>query len=122
MDALETTQWVFGAALCLYILFKLAPAAKALFDPDHGRLHCMTCGVEDAPTKARSIPWGAVMTVWVIALALAIAVSWPWIVLGLFVHIASDASRKDVCQICGARTLIPPSSPAAVAHKKTLAQ
>lgn len=85
-------------------------------------MHCMTCGSESKPKQAASIGGGAVLLVWVISLLATAFVSWLWLALGVIFHAIADSTRKRSCGSCGDTSLVPPSSPAAVAHRAQLTQ
>lgn len=72
--------------------------------------HCMTCGVDD---QAKSVTRGS--------LAIEIVLWLCFLVPGLIYSIWRLTSRYEGCAACGSKTLIPFDSPAALAHRKSLA-
>lgn len=72
--------------------------------------HCMTCGTDsDGKLHTRGSIW-IELVLWCC-----------FVIPGLIYSIWRHTSRSMVCHACGSHTLVPGQSPAAVAHRRTLA-
>lgn len=71
--------------------------------------HCMTCG---ADTQAKTVTKGSMGVELLLWLC--------FIIPGLIYSVWRVSSRFDACSSCGATSLVPFDSPAAVAHRNAL--
>lgn len=93
--------------LALALIFFLV---KAMFGISRGkRMHCMTCGTEDAPARITQGNVAIEIVLWI-----------SFIIPGLIYSLWRMNSRHNACRACGARHLAPVKSPAAVKHRKAL--
>lgn len=104
MGSMSFGHWlIFG--FIAWLLWKLLKGGAAQGDA----MFCTSCGHE-GPTKMFTKG-----SIWIeIILWLCFLV--PGIIYSIWRH----NTRAPVCHSCGARTLVPTSSPVAVAQKKTL--
>lgn len=106
MGSFSLTHWVILAI----IGFGIYSIVKSNARPTGQSMHCMTCGVDAPPKTSTSGSIGIEIVLWLC-----------FIVPGLIYSIWRLSSRKSVCSSCGAQTIIPMDSPAAVTHRRTLA-
>ena len=91
--------------LIAYGIVKTAKAAGS----DKAARHCMSCGADVQPVRSVR---GNILIELVLWLC--------FIIPGLIYSLWRLNSAQKVCPSCGAATLVPMQSPAAVAHRKAL--
>lgn len=101
---------IVGVVIVALIFLWVGKIIFSLFTGNRGGMrHCMTCGVDD---RAKTITRGST--------AIELILWLCFIVPGLIYSIWRLNTRYEGCASCGAKTLVPMKSPAAVAHRKTL--
>ena len=106
--------WIIFFVLALFlgaIAFGIWRGYQDAGDAEHRKKHCMTCGIDAAPTvKAKGSG--------LIELVLWLALFVP----GLIYSIWRRTALVPICSQCGSTTLVPKDSPAALAHRRNLGQ
>jgi hypothetical protein len=85
--------------------------AKPETPPAKAPLHCMDCGSDFTPTAGPARGNGA------IELVLYLFMIFPGIMYSIW---RRSGQGKRPCRVCGSDRTVPASSPAAVAHRKSL--
>lgn len=96
-------HWLIVGAI-VYGVFRLFTGSKG--EP----MHCMTCGT-DAPSEVRTR--GSILIEIVLWLC--------FIIPGVIYSLWRLTTKRHVCSACGAENIVPPQSPAAVSHRKSIA-
>jgi len=111
MDGVTFFKMLLLGALFWFVLSKVWAGYKQTTSADGGRMHCTACGTEAVPNEVTKGSIGVELVLWLC-----------FIIPGAIYSVWRLTSRHRACPACGAATLIPLQSPAAVAHRKTLAQ
>ncbi|MDP3322665.1 MAG: hypothetical protein Q8S71_03860 [Hydrogenophaga sp.] len=79
-----------------------------LHDPKH---ICKDCGHVGQPKDMISGSFAGEVAIWVIAIVIANATSWLFMILPLIYTIYRASSKKAGCELCGSTQIIPLDSP-----------
>lgn len=93
------------------VLSKVWAGFKQTMAGDDGTMHCTACGTEAQPKDVTKGSMGVELVLWLC-----------FIVPGVIYSVWRLTSKHRACPACGSAQLIPINSPAAVAHRKALAQ
>lgn len=107
----EFLGYVLALAVVAYALSQVMAGFRRAGDADFGQRHCMTCGAEGEPVRVTRGSFGVELVLWLC-----------FIVPGLLYSLWRVSGRHDACAKCGSTVLVPPTSPASVAHKRQLQQ
>jgi hypothetical protein len=105
MSSFSPLHWAI-LGFIFYIVFR---AAKGLIGAGGKEVHCLDCGTEG---KAEMHTPGNTLIEVILWLC--------FIIPGIIYSIWRISARKQVCSACQSQRLIPPGSPAAVAHRQQL--
>lgn len=111
MNGVDVFKYGLLAFVLWIVLSKLWEGFRQGVAGDDGRMHCTACGTEAEPKDVTKGSMGIELVLWLCL-----------IVPGVIYSVWRLTSKHRACPACGASTLIPLNSPAAVAHRKTLAQ
>lgn len=91
------------------IFYAVYRSIRGLLGKGGKTMHCLDCGTTG---KAKMITKGST--------AIEVIAWLAFIVPGLIYSFWRLNSRKQACATCTSERIVPPESPAAIAHKKTL--
>lgn len=111
MNGVDVFKYGLLIAVLWLVLSKVWQGFKQGMSEDGGRMHCIACGTEAEPKDVTKGSMGVELLLWLC-----------FIVPGLIYSVWRLTSKHRACPACGSAQLIPLNSPAAVAHRKTLAQ
>ena len=99
-------------ALVIYVVLKVGGAFwRAITGtPEIATRHCMQCGTDGAPATVTKGSIGIEIVLWLC-----------FLVPGLIYSLWRLTTRHRACATCGATNLVPIQTPAALAHKASLA-
>lgn len=106
---MDTFKWILGAAIVFFVLSKIYEGYKEGASGDDGTMHCMNCGTDAKPKTQTKGHFALELVLWLL-----------FIVPGLIYSVWRLTSKKGVCPVCGSANIIPPQSPAAVAHRANM--
>lgn len=107
-DFAHLILWAIG--LYLLLRFFVRPMMAAIKGDAGSSRHCMTCGVDGPPVSRTRGSMGIEILLWLC-----------FIVPGLIYSLWRLTTRHQACASCGATNLVPVSTPAAMAHKASMA-
>lgn len=101
-------EFLFLVLVVAFVWYGLSAARRSSL-PHGGQKHCMTCGMDSEP---KSVTKGSIWIEIILWLC--------FLIPGLIYSIWRLNNKGTACPACGATTLVPFESPAAVAHRKQL--
>lgn len=105
MSSFSFIHWAM-LALIVYILLI---AVKGLIGAGGKEMHCLDCGTQGKSEIHTPGHRFIEIILWIC-----------FIIPGLIYSIWRITARKHACRACGSQRLIPPNTPAAIAHKQQL--